>query len=59
MICPRCLKREATVYFSRNINGKKENGTFLKKVFAIFDCILYNDRDTSVFLSFFCEEMLL
>lgn len=24
MICPRCLKREATVYFSRNINGKKE-----------------------------------
>lgn len=24
MICPRCLKKEATVYFSRNINGKKE-----------------------------------
>lgn len=24
MICPRCLKNEATVYFSRNINGKKE-----------------------------------
>ena len=24
MICPRCLEREATVFFSRNINGKKE-----------------------------------
>ena len=24
MICPRCLKRDATVHISRNINGKKE-----------------------------------
>ncbi len=24
MICPKCLKREANVFFSRNINGKKE-----------------------------------
>lgn len=24
MICPRCLKREATVHISRNVNGKKE-----------------------------------
>lgn len=24
MICPRCLNGEATVFFSRNINGKKE-----------------------------------
>lgn len=24
MICPKCLKREATVHISRNINGKKE-----------------------------------
>ena len=27
MICPRCLKREATVHISRNINGKKEEYT--------------------------------
>ena len=24
MICPRCLKREATVHISKNVNGKKE-----------------------------------
>ncbi len=27
MICPKCLKREATVHISRNINGKKEEYT--------------------------------
>ena len=27
MICPRCLKREATVHISKNINGKKEEYT--------------------------------
>lgn len=27
MICPRCLKREASVHISRNINGKKEEFT--------------------------------
>jgi len=34
-------------------NSYKKNGAFLKKVFAIFDFILYNDRDTLVFLLFF------
>ena len=56
MMCPRCLEREATVFFSRNINGKKEEYKVCEK--CAKELGFFSDKDLFFNISDFMSGLM-